>query len=1002
MGASLINIGISGLNAQQAALATTGHNITNASTPGYSRQRVEIQAHTPQLTGNAYVGRGASLASVARIASDYATNQVRLDTATSSGLDTYVDQISQVDSLLGDDQTGLAPALQTFFGALQAASTDPSSIPSRQLVISDVQGLVSRFNTMYERLNSQQIGLQQQLNSTTAQVNQLAQGIGQLNDRIASANGSSTAQPNDLLDQRDELLRQLSQLVDVRVVQQSDGQLGVFIGKGQPLILGSQVRVLQTTSAGQVTISTNATATPQDITDSISGGQLGGLLTFRNGVLDGALNQLGRIAIGLSDAINQQHAKGVTLDGQFGGNMFDDINDPAVTTQRAYALQVAPGYVPGQMSVNIDSPSQLTTSDYELRFDSVGNGSFTLVRLSDSKVVAQGSVAQGLPAKVSADGFTLTVLSGQFHGGDRYLVQPTRSGARDIGQAITSPADLAFSSPVSVQSGSANLGSGTITPGAVYDATNPSFAVKGALSPPLLVRFTGASTYEVLDNSDPAAPKPLQPPLRDLTYVPGVTNTLLPGSAGATRLASNGANVERLVASTTASLGIAPLANGYAAHQITVARTDANGAALGTQTLSFGANSSARAIAAALSQMTGVVASAQTTVAITGIQDNGSGVPLSLVINGQRFSGADVGSLNSLADAINANPYLQAAGISAKSNGARLDLTSALGDDLHLNVAGDSADGVTLADPNGGTSTLNGAGAGTTAQIVGSADRSFGFDFSTGGPYAFQLGVDGSAPQTITLTGTYASGAALQAALQGAVDASPIGPGRVTVGLDGAGHISFASNTAGASGSIAISNTPAGTPVANALGITDTSSTGTDLTRGATIGGAVAIELDAGYRLSTDATTVGGGVFTANPPTVRNDFGYQLTLTGRPQAGDTFAVGFNTGGVSDNTNVLAMTDVQSQKMFGKDGSLFDAYANIVESIGAQTSQATIDRDAADGLLKQSQAQRDSIAGVNLDEEAADLIRYQQAYNASARVIAVARDTFDTLFQLIGN
>jgi flagellar hook-associated protein 1 FlgK len=1003
MGTSLINIGISGLNAQQAALATTGHNITNASTPGYSRQRVEIQAHAPQYSGTAYIGRGAMLASITRVASDYATNQIRLDTATSSGLDTFVDQIGQVDSLLADDQTGLAPALQTFFGALQAASTDPSSIPSRQLVVSDANGLVSRFNTMYERLNSQQIGLQQQLSATTLQVNQLAQCIGQLNDRIAAANGRSTGVlPNDLLDQRDELLRQLSQLVDVKVVQQSDGDLGVFIGKGQPLILGDQARSLQTTATGQVTITTPGASQAQDITDSITGGQLGGLLTFRNGVLDGALNQLGRIAIGLSDAINQQHHKGVTLDGQFGGDLFSDINDPTVASQRAYALGIAPGFPPGQMSVNIDSPSQLTTSDYELRFDPVGNGSFSLVRLSDKAIVAQGSVAQGLPARVSADGFTLTIQSGQFHGGDHYLVQPTRSGARDIAQLISSPADLAFSSPVAVQSGPANEGSGVIVPSAVFDAANPSFAVPGTLTPPLLIRFTGPSTYEVLDNSDPAAPKPLQPPLRNVQYVPGVANALLPAAVGATRLASDGANIERLVNGGAPSLGIAPLGNGYAAQLVTIAQTDANGLTMGTQTVAIGANASARVIAAALSQVSGVAASAQTTVAITGIHDNGTGVPLSLVVSGQRFIGADVASLNALADAINANPHLQAAGITAASNGTRLNLIAAQGDDLNLNVSGDSADSITLAGPNGDTSTLNGAGAGVTGQLVGNVDRSFGFDFSTGGPYSFSLGVDGSLPQTITLSGTYGSGAALATALQSAIDASSIGPGRVAVGVDGLGHVSLASTASGAGGSIAVGGAPAGSAIANALGIGDSTSTGTDLTRGTTIGGSVAVSLDANYRFSTDATTVGGGVFTASPTAVRADFGYQLTLNGRPQVGDTFAVGFNTDGVSDNVNALAMTDVQSQKLFGRDGSLFDAYANIVESIGAQTSQATIDRDAADGLLKQSQAQRDSVAGVNLDEEAADLIRFQQAYNASARVIAVARDTFDTLFQLIGS
>src|SRR5262249_7475684 len=153
---------------------------------------------------------------------------------------------------------------------------DPSSIPSRQLVVSDAAGVVSRFNTMYERLNSQQIGLQQQLSATTLQINQLAQGIGQLNDRIAAANGRTAGVlPNDLLDQRDELLRQLSQLVDVKVVAQSDGDLGVFIGKGQPLVLGNQTRTLQTTAAGQISIATSGAAQTQDITDSISGGQLG-------------------------------------------------------------------------------------------------------------------------------------------------------------------------------------------------------------------------------------------------------------------------------------------------------------------------------------------------------------------------------------------------------------------------------------------------------------------------------------------------------------------------------------------------------------------------------------------------------------------------------------------------------------------------------------------------------------------------------------------------------
>ncbi len=537
--------------------------------------------------------------------------------------------------------------------------------------------------------------------------------------------------------------------------------------------------------------------------------------------------------------------------------------------------------------------------------------------------------------------------------------------------------------------------------GAVFDENGPSFAVKGSLTPPLLIHFTSDTSYEVLDNSDPSAPRPLQPPLRNLPYVPGIQNSLLPGALGQTRVASNGGDVQRIVASALPSLGLLPVGNGYDAQQVSIANTDANGFTQGTQTYQLTAGSSARDIATALSGLTGVSASGMTTVSMTSIVNNGSGVPLAVVINGQRFSGTDVASLNALADAIANNSTLASLGITARSNGNRLELTSAQGDDLDLHVSGDTADSIGLAGPTGDTLALNGSGVGVAATVSGNVDRSGGFDFSTGGPYSFGLAVDHGPVQTIALSGTYASGAALVAALQGAVDGSAIGAGRLQVGLDGAGHVQFTSQTSGANGTIETSGLTSGSPMANALGMTDGSVTGQDYYRAASIGGSVSVSLNADYRLSTDSTTANTGVFTATPPAVRADFGYQLTMTGRPRAGDSFVVGFNDGGVSDNANVLAMADIQTQKLFGKDGSLFDAYANIVESVGARTGQARIDRDASDGLLKQSVSQRESISGVNLDEEAANLIRFEQAYNASARVIAVARDTFNTLFQMLG-
>src|SRR5262245_727011 len=154
-GTSLINIGISGLRTTQAALATTGHNITNANTPGFSRQRVDIVPQAPQQLGVGYLGAGASLQSISRVVSDYAISQVRNDTALSSEVESFLSQVSPVDSLLANESTGLVPALESFFGSMEAASSDPSSLPARQLVLSETSKLADRFHAMFDRLEAQ-------------------------------------------------------------------------------------------------------------------------------------------------------------------------------------------------------------------------------------------------------------------------------------------------------------------------------------------------------------------------------------------------------------------------------------------------------------------------------------------------------------------------------------------------------------------------------------------------------------------------------------------------------------------------------------------------------------------------------------------------------------------------------------------------------------------------------------------------------------------------------
>lgn len=249
--ADLLNIGLSGLAANKTSLSVTGHNITNINTPGFSRQDTIQATRTPQFSGAGYIGSGTTLVDIRRSYSEFLTTQLRSSTSLNSDVKAYKSQIDQLDSLLAGTTTGITPSLQKFFSALQTAAEDPSNLPARQLVLSEAEGLSRRFNTVYDRLNEQNSFANKQMGAVTEQINRLAGSIASLNESIsiAQANGS---QPNDLLDAREETVRQLSTFVGVNVVAQNDGSQNVFIGSGQPLVIGSNaarlevVRVLTT------------------------------------------------------------------------------------------------------------------------------------------------------------------------------------------------------------------------------------------------------------------------------------------------------------------------------------------------------------------------------------------------------------------------------------------------------------------------------------------------------------------------------------------------------------------------------------------------------------------------------------------------------------------------------------------------------------------------------------------------------------------------------------
>ncbi|WP_332820451.1 flagellar hook-associated protein FlgK, partial [Pseudomonas sp.] len=338
--ADLLSIGLSGLSVNKTSLAVTGHNISNVNTPGFSRQDAVQATRNPQFSGAGYIGSGTTLVDIRRTYSEFLSTQVRSSTALSSDVEAYRNQIEQLDSLLAGTTTGITPSLQKFFSSLQTAAEDPANIPARQLVLSEAEGLARRFNTVSDRINEQNEFINKQMVAVSDQVNRLATSIASYNDAIAKA-AANGQQPNDLLDAREEAIRQLSTYVGVTVVAQDDNSLNLFVGSGQPLVVGSTTSRLEVgPGQGDPTrfeVNFVSGGSSQGITSLLTGGELGGLIRYRAETLDPTLNSLGRLALAVSDQVNTQLGQGLDLKGQVGTALFGDYNDTALAQLRVRA-----------------------------------------------------------------------------------------------------------------------------------------------------------------------------------------------------------------------------------------------------------------------------------------------------------------------------------------------------------------------------------------------------------------------------------------------------------------------------------------------------------------------------------------------------------------------------------------------------------------------------------------------------------------------------------------
>lgn len=504
---SLISIGLSGLTASSAAINTIGNNTANVDTTGYSRQQTMTVASASQSIGSGFIGTGTTLSDVRRIYNSYLDSQLQSSTALNSDATAFLGQASATDTLLSDSSTGISTVLATFFTQLQGVSTTATDSSARSQFLTTATALSARFNSTSAQLTAQNASINSQLTTLTGQVNTLSSSIASLNQQItqASAGGST---PNSLLDARNESVRQLNQLVGAKVVD-NNGSYDVYIGTGQSLVSGTTANSLSavpgTSDPSQYSLKVNYSQTSSDVTSVVTGGAIGGLLRYRSDVLAPAINELGRVAMVVSDQVNSQLNQGIDSNGNFGTNLFNSINAADQINQRSLASS-GNSAGSGNLDVTIADTGKLTASDYQVTFTS--STGYNVKRLPDGSSVGSYDLSTTPPPVIG--GFSLSLNGGGVSTGDSFKLTPTRNAAAGLATVMSDAKTIAAAAPLTATASANNLGSGTITQPVlttsldIYNSTT-STDLRTALkdSTPVKLVFGavsgGAQSYRLLD-----------------------------------------------------------------------------------------------------------------------------------------------------------------------------------------------------------------------------------------------------------------------------------------------------------------------------------------------------------------------------------------------------------------------------------------------------------------------------------------------------------------------
>ncbi|MDH5204044.1 MAG: flagellar hook-associated protein FlgK [Hylemonella sp.] len=508
MGSSIMNIGVRALAANQGALQTISHNIANVNTPGYSRQSAVLQDVEGQYSGSGYFGKGVEILTVERIYSEFLTRQSAASKSVAAADTARFDTLRRLEEIFPGGPDALGASVSNMLNAFSDIVSAPTDLTARSVVLARADEMAANFRAAAGQLNDLKLGITSQLENSVAAVNSLAGQIAKANEEIARAMGGGH-EPNDLLDQRDELISQLNRYVRTSTIAADDGSVGIFVASSHPLVLGTTVSPLSIVkddfndsakSQLAITVAGNTHVINESL---LGGGEIAGLLRVQNTDLVDAANLLGRMGLAIATRMNEQQMLGVDLNGNPGAPLFsfNAMPDglPADTNTGNATLSLA------IQSSPTSGTDAFVASDYQLAFSSGSTG--TLTRLSDGSSTAFDF---GITNPLQIDGVEISISAGAAAAGDRFVLKPFSAVASDLSTAFSSPRGLAMASPIAATAGTTNTGTLALEQLDTLSVPPP---------PAVTLNFTGPGSYT---RSDTGATVYTYTPGQPILYSPAL------------------------------------------------------------------------------------------------------------------------------------------------------------------------------------------------------------------------------------------------------------------------------------------------------------------------------------------------------------------------------------------------------------------------------------------------------------------------------------------------